>query len=340
MAGPARRPIFLFVVDTEGDSEWTHHRRVPPVRNLLALPRFQALCDRYGVAPTYVVTWSVAADGDAMGALREWQSRGRAEVGTHLHPWTTPPFGPHDDDNAFPSELPADVLRDKLAALTEEVATRAGRAPTAYRAGRFGVDGRTLRELARLGYVVDSSVTPLTSWRAYPGLRGGPGGPDFRAAPLAPYFPSEDDPTRPGASPVLEVPLTIVERARFPLSPRGDGPRWSVPPPAADRVLRALRLRQRLWLRPTMETAAGMVDACAEAARQGVGVFNMMIHSSELFPNTSPYFPDQRAVDALFERIDRTFEAVFTRWTPQALTLTDAARRLAHGARNAEPLPP
>jgi hypothetical protein len=333
------RPIFLFVVDTEGDNEWTHHRRVPPVRNLRALPRFQSLCDRYGVAPTYVVTWSVATDDEAMSALRGWTEAGRAEVGTHLHPWTTPPFGPHDDDNAFPSELPHEVLRDKLEALTHEIGGRIGRAPTSYRAGRFGFDGRTLVELQRLGYTVDSSVTPLTSWREYSGLRGGPGGPDFRDAPLAPYFPSPDDPGRAGDSSVLEIPLTIVEQTRFPFGPRREFPRWSVPPPVTDRVLRTLRLRRRLWLRPTLESVDGMVDACAEALRAQVPVFNMMIHSSELFPNTSPYFSDQRAIDALFDRIDRTFEAVFTRWAPSPLTLTDAALRLEPSARSQTPSP-
>lgn len=339
MGARNERPIFLFVVDTEGDNEWTHHRRVPPVRNLRALPRFQALCDRYGVAPTYVSTWSVATDDETVAALRGWSERGRAEVGTHLHPWTTPPFGPHDDDNAFPSELPDDVLRAKLESLTQELGARLGRAPTSYRAGRFGFDGRTLRELGRLGYAVDSSVTPLTSWREYAGLRGGPGGPDFRDAPLAPYFPSEDDPTRPGSSSVLEIPLTIVDQARFPFTARRDSPRWSAPPPVSDRILSALRLRRRLWLRPTFETAQGMEDACAEAVRAEVPVFNMMIHSSELFPNTSPYFDSQRAIDALFERLDRTFEAVFTRWTPQPLTLTDAARHLEAGARSQSPSP-
>ena len=194
-------------------NEWTCHRRITPVRNLRALPRFQALCDRHGVRPTYVVTWSVASDDEAVSTLRRWVDEGRAEVGTHLHPWTTPPFGPHDDDAAFPCELPDDALRAKLVNLTELITARFGRAPTSYRAGRFGLDGRTLRELAALGYTVDSSVTPHSSWRSYAGLRGGRGGPDFSTAPLAPYRPSLDDPCAHGASQLLEVPLTKIGRA-------------------------------------------------------------------------------------------------------------------------------
>ncbi len=162
-------PAFLFVVDTEGDSEWTVHRRMPPVRNVHALPRFQALCDRYGVKPTYVVTHSIAADDTAVAMLREWVSAGRAEVGTHLHPWTTPPFAsPWDDAGAFPSELPDDLLAAKFRTLTDYISARFGRAPTSYRAGRFGFDTRTLRHLESFGYVEPPTSASAKSVTGYP----------------------------------------------------------------------------------------------------------------------------------------------------------------------------
>jgi hypothetical protein len=84
------RPAFLFVVDTEGDDEWTRPRLLPSLHNLHALPRFQALCERYGVRPTYVVTHSVATDAPGAALLRAIADAGRAEIGAHLHPWTTP----------------------------------------------------------------------------------------------------------------------------------------------------------------------------------------------------------------------------------------------------------
>jgi hypothetical protein len=95
------------------------------------------------------------------------------------------------------------------------------------------------------------------------------------------------------------------------------------------RVLAKARLRRRLWLRPTVETVEAMVSSCAEAQAQGVPIFNMMIHSSELFPNASPYFPDMASVDRLFDRMDRTFEAIFRRWSPEAVTLTQAGEKIA-----------
>lgn len=325
--GSASTPMFVFVVDTEGDSEWTQHRRLPPVRNLRALPRFQALCDRYGVRPTYVVTRSVVADDEGSATLREYADAGRAEVGTHLHPWTTPPWNtPWDDAAAFPSELPDALLEAKLRSLTEAITQRFGRAPTSYRAGRFGFDGRTARILASLGYVVDSSVTPLTSWRPYKGAVDGPGGPDFTGAPLAPYRLDPADVTRAGDG-LVEIPLTILEQTRLP-DAMASRARALPDGHLASRVLSRLRAHRRLWLRPTLERTEALVSACAEADRRGVRVFNMMIHSSELFPNTSPYFGDQRAVDDLFDRMDRAFAAIWRRWSPEGLTLTEAARRL------------
>ncbi len=41
--------------------------------------------------------------------LRPLDGDGRAEIGAHLHPWTTPPFTPWDRSErvaAYPSELP------------------------------------------------------------------------------------------------------------------------------------------------------------------------------------------------------------------------------------------
>src|SRR5688572_31921453 len=46
----------------------------------------------------------------------------------------------------------------------------------------------------------------LRQWRGHP---DGPGGPDYRAFPKTAYFVDPADVSRPGASPLLEVPVTI-----------------------------------------------------------------------------------------------------------------------------------
>ncbi len=135
-------------IDTEADGQWDYGAPLT-TRNVAFWAPFQELCERHGVTPTYLVTSEIVDDERAREQLASWLSRGAAEVGAHLHPWTTPPFADvpglrHNDPvHAFPSQLPDELLADKLETLTVEVAAGFGRRPTSYRAGRFGFDGRS-----------------------------------------------------------------------------------------------------------------------------------------------------------------------------------------------------
>ncbi len=98
-------------IDTEADAQWGPG--VPATtRNVDVWEPFQELCERHGVTPTYVITSEIAEDERARELLSGWSQRGGAEVGAHLHPWTTPPYldraGLRENDSvhAFPSQLP------------------------------------------------------------------------------------------------------------------------------------------------------------------------------------------------------------------------------------------
>ena len=178
---------------------------------------------------------------------------GRAEVGAHLHPWSTPPFDAAWDGAGaalpYPHELPRTLLADKLETLTSAVRARSGRAPTSYRAGRWGFSETHVPILTSLGYEVDCSVTPGVSWRHDIGLRAG--GPDFLAAGVAPYELAPQDVCRRGDSGLLEVPVTILHTSR-PMRAcaglRGSYARHrrSLPWRAADRLFQVAPQ----WLRP------------------------------------------------------------------------------------------
>src|SRR3989344_1504261 len=191
----------IVTVDTEADDQWNEHSTLS-VENVYALPRFQSLCEKYAIQPTYAVTHEVAAAPRATALLKGWQDSGKAESGAHLHPWTTPPFEPGEEHaRVFPSELPDEVLRSKLTTLTEKIQSAFGTRPISYRAGRWGFDIRQAILLKGLGYIVDFSVTPSISWKKTRGAPSGRGGPDFSNESLAPHMLNEQ---------VLEVPMTIV----------------------------------------------------------------------------------------------------------------------------------
>jgi hypothetical protein len=320
-------------IDTEADAQWTPG--VPlETRNVGYWEPFQELCERHGVPPTYLVTSEIAADDRARELLEGWARRGVAEVGAHLHPWTTPPYADrpglrrNDPVHAFPCQLPDELLGEKTAALTEHIAAAFGARPTAYRAGRFGIDVRGTRFLADQGYLVDSSVTPLWSWRATPG-RDGAGGPDFRAHTPRPFRVVGS-----GTPGLLEIPVTLFATypplRRWPLLLEAYR---SLPVRAVRKVLLSRwLLPQPMWLTPdprySADDLAG-VWRCALAA--GLDVAVMMFHSSELMPGGSPFRPDAQAIRDLLDCLDAFF-GFAAGAQGEFVTLTAMAEGLATGA--------
>ena len=120
---------------------------------------------RHGFVPTYLVASEIVEDDYACELLAGLLKRGTAEVGTHLHPWTTPPYVDrpglryNDEIHAYPSQLPADLLDEKTGTLTQTEAAL-GVSPKVFRAGRFGFDASCATILRARGYELDSSVTP------------------------------------------------------------------------------------------------------------------------------------------------------------------------------------
>src|SRR3546814_17897114 len=60
--------------------------------------------------------------------------------------------------------LPPDLEHQKLLALTAAIAEAFGTRPVVYKAGRYGVGPATAGILEDLGYLVDASIVPLTSF--------------------------------------------------------------------------------------------------------------------------------------------------------------------------------
>jgi len=320
----------IVTVDAEADNQWDHGCPIS-TENVLYWQPFQALCEQYRFVPTYLITSEIAADRRAVAFLRPLVEAGRAEVGAHLHPWTTPPFQDqpglrfNDCIHVFPSQIQRGLLEEKLFTLTTQVAEAVGRLPSSFRAGRFGVNLACARSLSRLGYVVDSSVTPLVSWRDHDGLPGAGGGPDFRDHPAKPFLIATGSKAQ-----LLELPVTIL--LTNPLLRRCP---WLLP------VYRALQVRlgnrlfrwkclapQPLWLRPLPEmTVKRLLVVWREAKRHSLPAAVMMFHSSELMPGASPYRPTAESVRQLLALLEEFFAAVHQDGGEGA-TLTEAANSI------------
>jgi len=287
---------FIITIDTEGDNAWSHPRQIT-TRNAAWLPGFQALAERCGFRPTWLVNWEMAHDAVCVEFLRDVLARQAGEVGLHLHAWDTPPLEPLTEDDArhhpylieYPEALMGAKL-ERLAGVLEETFQRPLRS---HRAGRWAFNGRLARWLREHGFAADCSVCPGVDWRTTKGDPRGSGGPDYRRAPREPYFINEGNILEPDETPVagalLEVPMTIA-------APQS---RWS-------KALLECCSKRHHWLRPNGRNGLALRQRVDEIAGSGSHLM-FMIHSSELMPGGSPTFPSEDSITRLNREIEELF---------------------------------
>ncbi len=329
----SHRPSFLITIDTEGDNLWSKPRAIT-TRNASALPRFQALCESYGMRPTYLVNYEMATSPVFQEFGRDVLRRQAGEIGMHLHAWNTPPLVPlTEDDLAFQPyliEYPKAIIHQKIAAMTDLLEETFGIKMISHRAGRWSFNEVYAQSLAAHGYRVDCSATPLVSWRQHLGDPNRTGGTDYSRFPSEPYFVDLSDVSRPGDSPLLEIPMTIVP-SRWPSMLH------------LRRYLNGLPLTRRIlnrffppvhWLRPDRRNGHSLVRIVRHASRQRRTCVEFMLHSSELIAGGSPFFPRDADVERLHQNLKMLFAVV--RETCVGATLREcyeqiAANRVAPG---------
>jgi len=301
---------FILTIDTEGDNQWDHGCELT-VENIKFIPRFQILCDRYQIRPTYLVTSEICEDVFAKDIFSSYISEGKAEIGAHLHSWTTPPFQDeegyryNDKNHAFAHELPEDLLTEKIKNLTNHIETSFGIRPLSFRSGRYGFDERVAKILTVNCFLVDSSVTPFTDWSNNKGIPGGYGGPDFLDYNPLPYQYTF------GNRSLLEIPITILP-TNFPLNKNRALAKHYFKNVDNSLLLKACRKllfrNQPLWLRPHPWMNSNFLkEILNEAIRIELPYIVMMFHSSELMPGCSIYRTNKDEVEKLYNLLELFF---------------------------------
>ena len=291
------KPVLLVVIDTEEEFDWSRpfDRESRGTHSIPAQDRAHAIFDQFGLVPTYVIDYPVASSPAAACYLRGLVDAGRAEFGTHCHPWVTPPYSETVSVfNSFHGNLPPEVEEAKIRSSTEAVSQAFGRPPRIFKAGRYGVGPNTFGILRDLGYTVDCSFVPHTSFAAE-------GGPSFHGSPDRPFF---TDSSRS----LLEVPLTVGVSGHFHRLGRSrpiffDHPlsrRYRLPG-----IGSRLGLLERARLSPEgfdLETQKRLLRSMA---RQGVKVFTLTYHSPTLQPGNTPYVRTVEDLNAFLRNISR-----------------------------------
>jgi hypothetical protein len=268
---------FMVCVDTEEEFDWSRplDRHAGGVGHLRAMPAMHARFAAAGVPLTYLVDHPVVASAEAVGILRELLGDGHSAIGTQLHPWVNPPFDEEVSGfNSFTGNLPLPLQQAKLTALTDAITAAFGQRPLIYRAGRYGIGPDTFRQLAALGYRIDSSMRARYDYV-------GEGGCDFSAI-------GNDAFRREG---LVEIPLTTV----FTGMARGGGTglyRALGQLPRGRGIAARLALLNRVALTPEDMPIAEAKEAIRVALGEGLRLLNFSFHSPSVEPGHTPYVRD------------------------------------------------
>ncbi len=299
-------------IDVEEEGLFSgHYAQDAPVTNVSWLRGLEFVSAEYGLPLTLLADYLVYADQEASETLRSWEQNYGAELGAHLHHWTTPPFKPLPYPEPIPCRsLPEDLLRNKLESLAAQMEAAVGHRPKSFRMGRFDFAPALESLLPACGISVDSSLVPL---------RAMPNGPDHFLVPPDPHALNPK---------LLETPVTMVPLFR-------NAP-WmvyafsrSLPLKARFQVLKFFRLTCALGIHPLWHPASTMRRAVRLHHARGGQVLNMFLHSSELMPGGCPKIRTEEDSRQLLQKIRSFLEWLLESYDVQGITLS-ATKNLKH----------
>lgn len=313
----------VVTVDVEEDQWGVTPPRYATAQNIRWLPTLQKLFDEFGSIPTYLLTYPVASDPRAVSILREILDGGGCEIGMHCHPWNTPPYEEGlNNYNSMLCNLPATLQFEKLQRLHEAIQNNFEITPIAFRSGRWGFEQEVAKNIVRLGYRIDTSITPYTSWAE----RDGPDFSRFSPQPYEVTYPPVAD-GYSGTS-LLELPATIgYLHGEFETCARlvRGLERTPLRQLKVAGILSKLRLLRKVWLSPEMETPVRMIQLVRQMMSQGYEVLNLVFHSTSLQKGCNPFVRTEADKQRFLENLHR-FLGLVKEEGVMCTTLSEAAR--------------
>ncbi len=297
----------LFItIDVEEDSWGIYDSETHLIDNVFELLKLHNLFTEFNSYPTYLVTYPVIANKKGQSLIKEVHDLGNCEIGTHLHPWNTPPLNEtRSEANSMLCNLPADLVTEKIKTLHAEIENSIGVRPVCFRAGRWGVGPSVARSISELGYEVDTSISPFCDWTEYHG-------PDFSEASLAPYrFNPHNIFMEDKEGDLLEVPASVAFLQKN-MGRAFNMRRWLANSKLSK--LRVLGILDRLklinlrWLSQELSSSRDMIKLAKAMMANGHKAFNMSFHSTSLLPGKSPFVQNEKELDGFMRKISSFLE--------------------------------
>jgi hypothetical protein len=276
-------------------------------QNVSLLPRLAPLTRELGFPLSLLCTHAVFTSPDARVTLARMRDSLDAEIGAHLHHWSTPPLGSATSPPIPTDQLEPDLLRARLRSLLRAGQDFQGEPLQTFRMGRWDLKASVRSLLTAEGLRVDSSVCPLRVFQ---------NGPDHFLAPTEPYW------TQDG---LLEVPITQVALHPW-LPPALYSIARALPEQRGQRLLDGFRCWGALSANPVWHSATVMRLATRWHVARGGKVLCLFWHSSEMMPGASPHTKTQEDADALLTRIYDFLRWLKETYAAKGVTLASLAQ--------------
>lgn len=303
-AKPPLRVVISLDVEEEGLFSGQYAATGCGVCNVQLLRCLAPLSAELGFPLTLFCAWTVFASPECRPVLEEMRDRHGAEIGAHLHHWSTPPLVGSEagGEPVHTHLLPRELLRHRLQSLLEAGRNFQGAPLTSFRMGRWDLKAELRPMLAEEGILVDSSVCPLRVFA---------NGPNHFLAPADPYWVCG----APG-KPLLEAPITQI-----PLWP-GLERFWHKLFRGRPHLLDRFHFIGALSANPFWHGAKAMRLATRLHVQRGGKVLGLFWHSSEMLPGGSPHVPDEASAKAALEKIFSFCRWLKSNFAVEGITMT------------------
>jgi hypothetical protein len=281
------RTYLIITIDVEPDCSPSWQYSDPLTFNGVKIgikEKLQPVFNKYQITPTYLINNVVLEDISSVEILKNLD--GNFELGTHLHPEFIEPdktvfnyAGSKGEANCCFYD--PDIEYYKIKNITDLFESNFGFKPLSFRAGRYSAGFNTIRSIEKLGYLIDTSVSPHIIWDDK--TREKP--VDYRMAYDQPYFIRENSFLEmDNKGKILEVPISICPLRNnlckeYILSFGG--------------LRRNIRKVKHAWLRPVYSSFNELIEIVQyfqdRKSEQNMVVLNMMFHNVEVIPQLSPY---------------------------------------------------
>jgi len=293
---------FIISIDTEEDN-WDNFKDKPTLKNIQKIPALQELFDRYKVRPTYLITYPVACDKPSVEILKSILDSGKCEIGTHLHPWNTPPVQEVlNEKNRMLNNLSRELQFKKLKNLHYKIKEEFNCTPVSFRAGRYGLNNDLTKNLMKLDYRIESSTTPFLDWS----FLDGPDFSDFYM--LNPYrFSSHNFKEKSEKGELIEVPLSagyLQKEFRLANTIFKKLKKRPIRYFKIIGILSLIGLLNRVRLTPEGYRISEMKKLIRAMMKNNVKFYNISFHSNTLFPGQTPFVSSNKELDLFLKKLE------------------------------------